>query len=109
ELRGQHPAEVFLVLRARRPGFLLGFAVVVRGQLGDRLAEYLRQHGRVLGQERPHGETRMRLRAHRAISQVVPSFESLSTTPMAASSSRMRSDSLKSFALRAAARASISA
>src|SRR3569832_2285601 len=47
-------------------------------------------------------------RGHRAISQVVPSFESLSTTPIAASSSRMRSDSLKSFALRAAVRASIS-
>src|SRR5262245_38835349 len=45
--------------------------------------------------------------AHRAISQVVPSLESLSTMPMAASSSRMRSDSLKFFAARAAARASI--
>ena len=41
---------------------------------------------------------------HRAISQVVPSLESFSTTPMAASSSRMRSDSLKFFALRAALR-----
>src|ERR1700738_4288007 len=35
--------------------------------------------------------------AHRAISHVVPSLESLMTTPIAASSSRMRSDSLKSF------------
>src|SRR5438094_1907921 len=42
--------------------------------------------------------------AHRFNSQVVPSFESFSTTPMAASSSRMRSDSLKFFALRAAMR-----
>ena len=37
-------------------------------------------------------------RHHRAISQVVPSLESFSTMPMAASSSRMRSDSLKFFA-----------
>src|SRR5690242_11629842 len=44
---------------------------------------------------------------HRAISQVVPSLESLMTTPIAASSSRMRSDSLKSLRARAAVRASI--
>ena len=47
----------------------------------------------------PAGRTaaaRMRVsreRRHRAISQVVPSLESFSTTPIAASSSRMRSDS----------------
>src|SRR5450631_2877536 len=41
---------------------------------------------------------------HRAISQVVPSLESLMTTPIAASSSRMRSDSLKSLRARASAR-----
>src|SRR5882757_5444928 len=46
---------------------------------------------------------------HRAISQVVPSLESLITTPIAASSSRMRSDSLKSFRARAAVRLAISA
>ena len=45
--------------------------------------------------------------AHRAISQVVPSLESLMTTPIAASSSRMRSDSLKSFRARAAVRSAI--
>src|ERR1700726_5009698 len=45
--------------------------------------------------------------AHRAISQVVPSLESLITTPIAASSSRMRSDSLKSLRARAAARSEI--
>src|SRR6266851_4721579 len=44
---------------------------------------------------------------HRAISQVVPSLESLMTTPIAASSSRMRSDSLKSFRARAAVRSEI--
>src|SRR5215216_3610000 len=46
---------------------------------------------------------------HRAISQVVPSLESLITTPIAASSSRMRSDSLKSFRARAAVRFEIRA
>src|SRR5713101_2650075 len=46
--------------------------------------------------------------SHRATSQVVPSLESLMTTPIAASSSRMRSDSLKSFRARAAARSEIS-
>src|SRR5688572_11633411 len=51
-------------------------------------------------------EWRVGLR-HRAISHVVPSFESLITTPIAASSSRMRSDSLKSFRARAAVRSEI--
>src|SRR5947209_4048153 len=46
---------------------------------------------------------------HRAISQVVPSLESLMTTPIAASSSRMRSDSLKSLRARAAVRSAIDA
>src|SRR3954447_14041359 len=45
--------------------------------------------------------------AHRATSQVVPSLESLMTTPMAASSSRIRSDSLKFFRARAAVRSEI--
>ena len=40
---------------------------------------------------------------HLAGSQVVPSLESLSTTPKAASSSRIRSASAKFFALRASA------
>src|SRR6266545_2608398 len=49
---------------------------------------------------------------HHAISQVVTGFPSASlpslmTTPMAASSSRIRSDSLKSFRARAAARSTI--
>src|ERR1043166_3326450 len=44
---------------------------------------------------------------HRLTSHVVPSLESFSTIPWAASSSRMRSDSLKSFALRAALRSAI--
>src|SRR5712672_1467610 len=50
---------------------------------------------------------------HRAISQVVtglpsPSLPSLRVTPIAANSSRMRSDSLKSLRARALARASTS-
>lgn len=48
-----------------------------------------------------------RARAHRATSQVVPFFVSFNTIPIASSSSRMRSASLKFFALRAAARAAI--
>src|SRR3954451_17205612 len=44
---------------------------------------------------------------HRAISQVVPSLESFITTPIAASWSRMRSDSLKSLRARAAVRSAI--
>src|SRR6476660_1664558 len=44
---------------------------------------------------------------HRAISQVVPSVESLMTTPIAASSARIRSDSLKSLRARAAVRSEI--
>src|SRR3954451_10038469 len=46
---------------------------------------------------------------HRAISQVVPSLESLIRTPIAASSSRIRSASLKSFRARAAVRSEIKA
>src|ERR1700712_1491576 len=45
--------------------------------------------------------------AHRAISQLVPSLESFITTPIAASSSRMRSDSPKSLRVRAAVRSAI--
>src|SRR5271166_2561039 len=48
------------------------------------------------------------LLAHRATSQVVPSLESLSTIPIAPSSSRIRSASLKFLAVRAALRAVIS-
>ncbi len=46
-------------------------------------------------------------RTHRATSHVVPSLESLMAMPMAASSSRMRSDSLKSLRARAAVRSSM--
>jgi hypothetical protein len=43
----------------------------------------------------------MTVEVHRAISQVVPSLVSFSTTPIFASSSRMRSDSAKFLHLRA--------
>src|SRR5205085_1284847 len=42
--------------------------------------------------------------SHRATSQVVPSLESFNTTPIAASSSRIRSASLKFFLARASVR-----
>lgn len=48
-----------------------------------------------------------RARAHRATSQVVPFFVSFSTMPIAKSSSRIRSASLKFFVLRATARAAM--
>ena len=62
-----------------------------------------------LGHPLPQGERGRRSvpHGHRAISQVVPSLESFSTTPLAASSSRMRSDSAKFFAVRAANLSSI--
>src|ERR1019366_3871306 len=52
------------------------------------------------------GQTEPRL-AHLATSHVVPSLESFNTTPMAASSSRMRSDSGQFFLARATKRWSI--
>src|SRR4051794_2035654 len=99
--------ELFHVVGGRRPGLLLCRAVVVLGQFLDAGAENLSQKWSILRQERPQARLRIGARAHRAASQVVPSLESLSTTPMAASSSRMRSDSLKFLALRAALRAAI--
>ncbi len=50
---------------------------------------------------------RSALLVHRAISHVVPSLASLSMMPFATKSSRIRSDSTKFFALRAASRSSI--
>src|SRR5262249_44235562 len=102
---GSEPAAELLVLGQRRPRLPLRLAVVVAGQILDRRGKDRRQHRHICGQERPQ---RGGL-AHRATSQLVPSLESLIATPMAASSSRMRSDSLKSFRARAAVRSEISA
>src|SRR6185437_15445988 len=99
--------EATEVIRNGRPSLLLGFCIVVAGQLLDAVAKDFTQQQRIRRQERTQCELRMRSGHHRATSHVVPSLESLSTTPIAASSSRMRSDSLKFFAFRAASRAKI--
>src|SRR6185312_2319494 len=104
QLAAELGREIRHIVGRSGPRFLLRLAVVVAGQRRDGFAEDLRERRGVVCEEWPQRELRG---AHRAISQVVPSLESLSTTPIAASSSRMRSDSLKSFALRAAALASI--
>src|SRR5689334_15525545 len=101
-------AERDLVIGNRGPRLLLLGVVVVTGQFLDRRGEDRREHGRVRRQERPQRRGRGG-RTHRATSHVVPSLESLIATPMAASSSRMRSDSVKSFRARAAVRSAISA
>src|SRR6202012_3024461 len=89
------------------PGFLLRLAVIVAGELLDR-------GGETRGENRHIGRQGWRQRggggaAHRAPSPVVPSLESLIAIPIAASSSRIRSDSLKSLRARAAVRDSSSA
>src|SRR5665213_2407821 len=91
------------------PGFALRLGIILAGQLLDAGAENLAQQRRIGREIRPQRHLGMRLRAHRAISQVVPSLESFSTTPIAASSSRMRSDSAKSLRARAAVRVPIKA
>src|SRR5665811_863543 len=100
-------AEGGLVIGGGGPGLLLRLAVVIGGQLLDAGAEDFAQQRGVDREIRPQRQLGVRLRHHRAISQVVPSLESFNTTPMAASSSRIRSASVKFFALRAAMRASI--
>src|SRR5205085_7079281 len=107
ELTGQPLRERLLVLGGRDPGLPLALAVVLGGQLLDARAKDLGEQRRVLDQERPQRERGLRARHHRATSQVVPSFESFSAIPAAASSSRMRSASAKSFIWRATSRAAI--
>src|SRR6185437_797576 len=106
QLAAEPLAKSGLVVGDGGPGVLLRRRIVLVGQVRDAVAEDFAQHGGVLRQIRPQCQLGMRHGHHRAISQVVPSLESFSTTPMAASSSRIRSDSLKFFALRAALRAS---
>ena len=105
--RASRPARAVSTSRAAKsssssaaaPRRLLFLVVVVAGEFLDAQPEDVRQHRRIGRQIRPQRERAgWRLRAHRAISQVVPSLESFSTTPSAASSSRMRSDSAKFFA-----------
>src|ERR1700722_15835097 len=105
EFGSQTLAETLLVLGGAGPCRLLGFAVIVAGQLLDAGGEDRREYGRIRRQERPQrgfwqslshltgpfpslspcGRGINSLRRHRATSQVVPSLESLMTTPIAAS------------------------
>src|SRR5205085_10133627 len=96
KLTGQALAKRVFVVDGSGPGFLLRFAVVIARQFQDGRGKDRRQNRRIRREERPQRRFGQRLSHYRAISQVVPSLESLITTPIAASSSRMRSDSLKS-------------
>src|SRR5262249_5009224 len=107
---GEPRREGRLVVGRRRPSLLLRRAVIVAGQLRDAGAEDLGDERRVRRQERPQRKLRLYARHHRFTFQVVvPSLWSSSSMSIALSSSRMRSASLKFFALRAALRASTSA
>src|SRR5207302_11160482 len=107
QLTGQALAERVFVVDGSGPGFLLRFAVIIAGQFQHGRSKDRGQNRRIRREERPQRRFGQRLSHYRAISQVVPSLESLITTPIAASSSRMRSDSLKSFRARAAVRSEI--
>src|SRR5262249_9063150 len=86
------------VVRDRRPRLLLGRAVVLAGQFGDAGAKDFSQQRRIRRQKRP--QRRLYVRHHRDTFQVVvPSLWSSSSTPIALSSSRTRSASLKFFRL----------
>src|SRR5262249_25709873 len=107
---GEPRGEGCLVVGRRRPGLLLRRAVIVAGELRDAGAEDFRQQRRVRRQERPQRKLWLCARHHRFTFQVVaPSLWSSSSMSIALSSSRMRSASLKFFALLAALRPSISA
>src|SRR5262249_2788190 len=91
----------------RDPGLALGIAVVLGGELIDARAEDLGDQPGVGGEKRPQREPGVGGSGHGFIFHtVVPSFLSSSSTPIAFSSSRLRSASLKFLALRAAFRAS---
>src|SRR5207245_6717352 len=106
---GEPRGERRLIVRAGYPSLLLRLAVVVAGELGDAGAKDVREQRRVGRQKRPQRKLGFRLRHHRATFQVVvPSLRSSSSMPIALSSSRIRSASLKFFAFRAALRSSMS-
>src|SRR6266566_8089189 len=107
QFAGQPRAECRLVVGGAGPSLLLRFAVVVAGQLLDRRDEDRGENRRIGREVRPQRGFWQCLSHQRATSQVVPSLESLIAIPIAASSSRIRSDSLKSFRARAAVRAEI--
>src|SRR5262249_2885504 len=106
---GEPRGESLLVVRARRPSLLLGFAVVVAGEFRDTGTKDFRQQRRVGRQKRSQRRFPLCLRRHRFTCHVVvPSLWSSSSTPLAFSSSRMKSASLNFFAFRAALRLSMS-
>src|SRR5207248_6558358 len=112
QLTGQALAERVFVVDGSGPGFLLRFAVIIAGQFQHGRSKDRGQNRRIRREERPQRRFGQRLSHYRAISQVVvglpsASLPSFSTMPIAASSSRMRSDSLKSFRARAAVRSAI--
>src|SRR5262249_53734047 len=87
---GEPRGEGRLIVRGCRPSLLLGFAIVVAGELRDAGAKDLRDQRRVRRQKRPQRQLGCRPRAHRFTFQVVvPSLWSSSSTPLALSSSRM--------------------
>ena len=79
----------------------LAVAVIILGENFDAGAKNLGERARVGGQIGTQGGGAHRFTSH----VVVPSLLSLSWTPMASNSSRMRSDSAQFFAARAARRA----
>src|SRR5690349_15634099 len=110
--QGQLPrkpvSKLFDIVCDGRPGLLLRFGIIVARQFFYAVPENLAQQGRVCRKERPKGKVRVRNRHHRATFHcVLPSLVSSSSTPIALSSSRMRSASLKFFAFRALFRDSI--
>src|SRR4029077_16713008 len=113
QLDGKPRAERLDIVRRLRPRLLLRLAVIVAGQFLDAGPENLRQERHILRQHRAHREFFLRAAGHGTYSHVVtgsPVFGSLlsfTITCIFASLLRMRSSSLKSFALRAAFRASI--
>src|SRR5690349_7391503 len=96
------------IVGRRRPGLLLRFGIIVTRQFFYAVAENFTQQRRVRWQERAQCEHGMRYCHHRATFHcVLPSLVSSSSMPIALSSSRIRSASLKFFAFRALLRASI--
>ena len=94
-------AEGGYIVGERHPRGALAVAVIILGENFDAGAKNLGERARVGGQIGTQGGGAHRFTSH----VVVPSLLSLSWTPMASNSSRMRSDSAQFFAARAARRA----
>src|SRR5579875_442113 len=95
----------FIVIEDRDPGLALRLAVIIRRQLLDRGEPDLGKKRQIGRKIRPQRRFRKGARVHRFGSHVVvPSLLSFNAIPMAASSSRIRSDSAQFFAARASLR-----